>query len=117
MTFQQFNRPLELTQEGKVFFFFGKHKLYQRRVEVSVLSNGIALYCSENLPGAISDLTILLYDTSLHEFFCLKQLLNWGRVIVVLFQKSTLTRDMFEWKTFCSICIYTETAQWFVDIF
>ena len=45
-------------KEGK-FYFSGKHKIYGRKVEVSVLPNRLALHCSKIYPGSVSDLTIL----------------------------------------------------------
>lgn len=58
VTFQQCFRPSGSMQEGKVFFS-GKHKLYGLKVEVSVLPNGLATFCSSHYPGSKSDISIM----------------------------------------------------------
>lgn len=58
VTFQQCFRPAGSMQEGKIFFS-GKHKLYGLKVEVSVLPNGLAAFCSPHYPGSKSDISIM----------------------------------------------------------
>lgn len=45
-------------QEGKKYFF-GNHKLYRLKIEVSVRPNGIAVSYSNHLPGSGLDTNII----------------------------------------------------------
>lgn len=44
--------------EGKVYFP-GNNILYDLKVEISVLTNGLAMLCSKNYHGSVSDLRIM----------------------------------------------------------
>lgn len=52
-------------KEGKIYFI-GKHNLYGYKVEVSVLSNGLAVNCAKHYPGSVSDLEILQRGVGFH---------------------------------------------------
>lgn len=64
--FQQCLRPGNAAHERKLYFS-GKHKLYGLKVEVSVLSSGITAFCTNDYPGAVSDITIMLKNISIHK--------------------------------------------------
>ena len=64
VTFQQTNRPSENHQERKISYS-AKHKLYGYKMEVSVLSTGLAACASHHRPGLVSDLTMF---REMHEF-------------------------------------------------
>lgn len=57
LTFHQFNRPLGLMQNDR-FFFSGKHKLYDRKVEVSVLPIEHALFHIQSYLESRADIVI-----------------------------------------------------------
>lgn len=63
--FQQANRPGGTLEESKSYFN-GKHKLHWYKVEVSVLSKGIAIACIDRYPGSISDIDIFQKMQYLH---------------------------------------------------
>lgn len=51
------NRQDQCTN-GK-FIFSGKHRLFGLKVEVHVLHNGLATFCSPHRPGSKSDISIM----------------------------------------------------------
>lgn len=65
VTFQHSNRPGGNLQEAKKDFS-GKHHLYGKKVEVSVLPNGLALGCTKHFPGATSDIDIFMSNKDWH---------------------------------------------------
>lgn len=65
VTFQQANRPSGNAAEGKKYFS-GKQKLYEFKVEISVLPNRIAANCTENVPGSVSDMDIIYRNRLSH---------------------------------------------------
>ena len=66
VNFQQSNRPSGSVSEGKRYFS-GKHNLYGYKVEASVLLTGLAIGCTENYPGSVSDLEIFRRNRPFHE--------------------------------------------------
>lgn len=66
VTFQQSYRPSGSMQEGKKYFS-GKHKLYGVKVEVSVCATGIALFCSDHVPGSVADIDVFYKNMDLHQ--------------------------------------------------
>lgn len=57
-TFKHTNWPSGNLQDAKAYFS-GKHKIYGYKVEISVLLNGIEIACSDQFPGATSDVHIM----------------------------------------------------------
>lgn len=51
---------------GRKVYFPGNHKLYGLKVEVSVLQNGLAMLCSNNYPGSVSDLVMKSENQNCH---------------------------------------------------
>lgn len=66
MTFQQSNRPSGNMQEGNVYFS-RNHKLYLFKVEVSVLQNWFARFCSAHYPGSVSNISIMSLNKEMHK--------------------------------------------------
>lgn len=66
MTFQQSFTPGGSIQEV-IEYFYGKHKLYGFTVEVSVLTNGLAIGVNEPYPGSVLDIDILFDMISFHD--------------------------------------------------
>lgn len=63
VTFQQSYRPSVSLQIGKLFFS-EKHKPYGYKAEVHVLPKGLAIGCSPNYSGSVSD--IVIFNKTLH---------------------------------------------------
>lgn len=51
-------RPFESVEEGYLYYS-GKHKAYGYKVEVFVLQNGVAIWCSSHRLGSILDLGLM----------------------------------------------------------
>ena len=65
-TFQKRNRPSENMQEGNKYFW-GKHKLYSYKIEVSALKIGLTLVCTEHFQASVSDLEIFKENKDFQE--------------------------------------------------
>ncbi|ETV95585.1 hypothetical protein H310_11020 [Aphanomyces invadans] len=65
VTFQQTNIPSGSYAEKKLFFS-GKHHLYGHKVEMSVLPNGLAIYCSAFAKGSVLDKAIFEGNVEFH---------------------------------------------------
>ena len=65
VTFQHAFRPSGSIEKGKRYFS-GKHKLYGYKVEISVMSDGLALGMTAHYPGSVSDFEILQRNRDWH---------------------------------------------------
>ncbi|RHY43035.1 hypothetical protein DYB26_004468 [Aphanomyces astaci] len=65
VTFQQTHAPVVSFGEKRVFFS-KKHALHGMKVEVSVLSNGMAINVTSAMPGSVSDITICDSNADFH---------------------------------------------------
>lgn len=52
--------------EEKVYFS-GSHKLCEQKVEISVLSTGLTIWCSLHYPGFVSDIKIFRENETFYE--------------------------------------------------
>lgn len=69
--FHHTNRPRGSMRDVKAYFS-GKHKLYGYKTEVSVAPNGMAIYASEHVPAAVSDIEIFKRNIRTHRQLTLK---------------------------------------------
>ncbi|RQM29211.1 hypothetical protein B5M09_011706 [Aphanomyces astaci] len=72
VTFQQTNTPCGSYAEKK-HYYSGKHSLYGHKVEISVVPNGFAIFCTEHYKGSISDKTIFDENVDVHKAGLAKQ--------------------------------------------
>ncbi|ETV64188.1 hypothetical protein H257_18887 [Aphanomyces astaci] len=72
VTFQQTNTPFGSYAEKK-HYYSGKHSLYGHKVEISVVPNGFAIFCTEHYKGSISDKTIFDENVDVHKAGLAKQ--------------------------------------------
>lgn len=66
VTFWQSNRHSDSLGEGKRDYS-DKHKLYDFKVEVTVLPIGLAVHCTDHYPGGAADFGIFWKNSGFHE--------------------------------------------------
>ena len=71
VTFQCASKPTRNHAESKIYYS-AKHKMYAYKTEVSVLPNGLAINCTDNYAGGLSDITIFRANRRFHEMATLK---------------------------------------------
>ncbi|KAK1932496.1 hypothetical protein P3T76_012080 [Phytophthora citrophthora] len=65
VTFQHTNMPSDQMKERSAYYS-AKHHLHGYKVEVSVLPNGLAIYCTDHYPGSEADIEVFRKNHKFH---------------------------------------------------